>query len=79
MIHTNLSAWTLLSCVINGLSCELTMTDLEEGSKPVFKRAVNVEPEEMVLGDWGILSKQDARWCLSWNRYLLFSRVFGRF
>jgi hypothetical protein len=35
------------------------MTELEEGSKPVFKRAVNVEPEEMVLGDWGILSKQD--------------------
>jgi hypothetical protein len=55
------------------------MTEPEEGSKPVFKRAVNVEPKEMVLGDWGVLSKQDARWCLSWNLYLLFSRVFGRF
>jgi hypothetical protein len=69
----------LLSCVIYGPSCELTMTEPEEGSKPVFKRAVNVEPKEMVLGDWGVLSKQDARWCLSWNLYLLFSRVFGRF
>jgi hypothetical protein len=48
----------LLLCVIYGPSCELTMTEPEEGSKPVFKRAVNVEPKEMVLGDWGVLSKQ---------------------
>jgi hypothetical protein len=50
MILTNLSALTLLSCVINGVSYELTMTELEEGNKPLSKRAVNVEPEEMVLG-----------------------------
>jgi hypothetical protein len=30
-----------------------------ECSKPVFKRAVNVEPEEMVVGVCGVLSKED--------------------
>jgi hypothetical protein len=32
--------------------CELTMTELKEGDKPVFKRVINIEPEDFWAGDF---------------------------
>ena len=31
--------------------CELTMTELKEGDKPVFKRVMNIEPEDFWAED----------------------------